>query len=134
MPASEYGMPSRSGGGNVATILVALVFVLAILLPIAAQSRQQREERRRAACIATLKKVTQAKIAWQEDTRASCDDEPTVTQLLPYLKKVGLDNMPTCPSSGEYHLGTVENEPTCDFDTKINGVHITHVVPSPLTN
>ncbi len=130
--ASEYGIPSRKGEGSAMVITLVLVLVLAILVPIVAGPVQQREQQRKTICIANLKKVTHAKIAWQENTSASCDDEPTEKQLLPYLAHEGLDTMPTCPSGGEYHLGTVENEPTCDFSTTVAGARITHAV-EPLT-
>ena len=90
-------------------IVVAIIALLAsIAIPNLVEARKKTQ---RAACIGNLKTIEGAKATWSLEMRKSDADVPTDADLFGPGKTIR--RKPECPSSGNYDLKAVSEEPTC---------------------
>lgn len=95
--------------------LVEIMIVVAIIGLLAAIAIpnfvKARDTARTNACIANLKQIDGAKQIWALEANQGDNATPGWTNLVSdYLKKT-----PECPAGGNYNIGTVGTEPTCNI-------------------
>ncbi len=99
--------------------LIIVVMLIALLVALAVPMvNRPRENARTSICVHNLRQIVSAKEVWALEKGKSGDDEPTPTELAPYLKN-NIRKI-VCPSGGEdatfessYVVGTVSEHPTC---------------------
>jgi prepilin-type N-terminal cleavage/methylation domain-containing protein len=90
-------------------IVVAIIGLLAALaIPNLVRARQSSQK---SVCIANLKQVEYAIITWALENKKKGTDAVDATELYGVGKYI--QNVPTCPASGTYTLGTVADRPIC---------------------
>lgn len=75
------------------------------------QDRARAKEAHARTCQQNLKLLDAVKQQWAIDFHKSARDIPTPGDLCPTY----LQQLPNCPDGGAYHLGAVENDPTCSY-------------------
>ena len=96
-------------------ILIALVFLLfaGISIPGAIPARSASQK---AACIANLRTIRDAKAEWAKAKNKLPTDFPTASDL--YGTNGFLRDEPLCPRGGKYTIGSIRRNPTCSFSDK----------------
>jgi hypothetical protein len=72
------------------------------------------------SCMAVMKKIDGAKVAWMMDHHKTTNDVPTWQDLVGpngYLRTT-----PRCPHGGTYNLGTLSEPATCSIRPATNGL------------
>jgi hypothetical protein len=103
---------TTSSGGREALVslsVVPLAMTAAIAIPSSAKSRQQAQ---RAACIANLRQMDQAKALWSTENNRPDGDAVTAADLKTMLPN---GRLPVCPQGGRYTLGAVGAKPACSL-------------------
>jgi hypothetical protein len=103
---------TTSSGGREALVslsVVPLAMTAAIAIPSFAKSRQQAQ---RAACIANLRQMDQAKALWSTENNRPDGDAVTAADLKTMLPN---GRLPVCPQGGRYTLGAVGAKPACSL-------------------
>jgi hypothetical protein len=78
-----------------------------------------RRSAQRAACIANLKQIREAKIQWAEANHKLPAEIPTEADLCGTNGVAGiLREFPACPGGGIYTIGGLRQNPTCSFSDK----------------
>lgn len=96
------------------TILI-IAAIAAIAIPSFIGARERSQAR---ACSGQLRQIKYAKEAWAMDTKQPVTSVAVLNDLYPtYLK-----DMPECPASGVYTIGSVNTDPICSVGGK-------HVLP-----
>ena len=107
-------------------IVVAIIGLLAaIAIPNFVRARTTSQKN---ACINNLRQIDGAKQQWALETKQGDNAQPQYSDIKGYLK-----NQVVCPSGGtsfadSYHLGTVQEKPTCIK------VPTTHMLPLDTAN
>ena len=98
---------------NVAVMPLAIVpgMLAGIAIPNFVKARTVSQQN---ACINNLRQLDAAKQQWALENNKKAGDEPTKENLLPYLR-----GWPNCPQGGEYHIGTVGENPTCSIPNHV---------------
>lgn len=95
--------------------IMIVVLIIGILLAIAVPNFiKARESSRTKACVANLKQIDSAKEQWAMDNKKDSSDTPAwgdLTGAAGYIK-----SQPECPSGGDYTIGAISTNPTCDGD------------------
>ena len=92
-------------------IVVAIIGLLAtIAIPNFVKARSSAQEK---ACINNLRQIDGAIQLWATETKQADNAQVDYSQISSYMK-----NQVVCPSGGHtfsdsYHLGTVQDKPTC---------------------
>lgn len=68
---------------------------------------------RRNACIAYLKMIDGAKATWALENKKTNSDIPSATEL--YGATAYIRDVPMCPQSGKYVIGSVQQKPRCSI-------------------
>lgn len=104
----------RRGSSKVLFVigLVWAALYLAIALPGLSRGRPMAQ---RNACIANLKRLTQAKSQWAKQAKQESIAIPDPSDLAPLLNG-GV--IPACPLGGTYTLGPVNEPPRCTHAAK----------------
>jgi prepilin-type N-terminal cleavage/methylation domain-containing protein len=94
--------------------IMIVVLIIGILLMIAVpQFMMARENSRQKSCISNLSEIDDAKTQWATETGQDDTATPTSTQLAPTYMKV----FPSCPTTGTYTIGAVNQDATCSYQT-----------------
>ena len=94
-------------------IVVAIIGLLAAFaVPNFVNARQTTQMR---GCISNLKLIDAAKTQWALEKNKGGDATPTEDDLKPYIKLNSAGNIPGCPASGTYTIGSVNEHPTCSY-------------------
>ena len=100
--------PNRHGFTLVEIMIVVLI--IGILLAIAVPNFvKARENARVKTCIAQLQRIESGKEQWAMEMKKATGDAPAIGDLVPDYIKGGQ----TCPSGGNYDLGSVGTKATC---------------------
>jgi len=94
--------------------IVATVSVVALIVAFVAMPHFQKEGRRvkANACATNLMIIEKVKSLWAFGEGKSADDVPAWDGLVPeYVQKT-----PSCPSGGEYTIGSIDEKPTCTIE------------------
>ena len=91
--------------------IMIVVLIIGILLAIAVPNFiRARETSRTKTCVANLRQIEAGKEQWAMETKAASDAAVVEGDLTPnYIK-----NWPDCPSGGDYTIGNVDEDPSCD--------------------
>lgn len=90
-------------------IVVAIIGLLAaIAIPNFSKARSTAQ---RNACINNLRQIDGAKELWATENRKSDGDVPSDADVAAYIKG---NAMPLCPANGQYTVGPISKNPTCD--------------------
>ena len=104
----------RSLTGFTLVEIVATVSVVALIVAFVAMPHFQKEGRRvkANACATNLIIIEKIKSLRVLREGKSADDVPTWDELVPeYVQKT-----PSCPSGGEYKIGSINKKPTCTVE------------------
>lgn len=101
---------SRSGFTLVEIMIVVAIIGLlaAIAIPNFSKARSTAQ---RNACINNLRQIDGAKELWATENRKTEGDVPTEADVGAYIKG---NAMPICPGNGQYTIGPIGQDPTCD--------------------
>jgi hypothetical protein len=105
-------------GWAAACLFLAVVQVTLIVLPWILPPKVVSS---RSACVANLEAIQRLKLEWSKSKGKSPDDTPTIQDL--FGTNNGPNWMPSCPSGGEYRIGSVKEKPTCSLGPPV------HVMP-----
>ena len=101
----------RERGFTLVEIMI-VVLIICILLAIAVPSFMNARERSRAnACRANLRQIQAAKEQWAMATNQRATATPAWDDLVPTF----MQQQPSCPSGGNYTIGNMSTNPTCDI-------------------
>lgn len=94
--------------------IMIVVLIIGILLAIAIPNFLQSRSRANArSCIANLKQIDAAKEIFAQDQRLANGSTVQMSDLWPtYIRR---STQPLCPAGGTYTIGTIGQNPTCDF-------------------
>jgi hypothetical protein len=97
-------------------IVLIVVFVLFSVVPfitafIKPSIVKSREDSQRAACLANLKTIDQAKATWAQEKRKSNQDTPSDFDL--FGPGLYIETKPLCPAGGTYSIHAVGRKQTC---------------------
>lgn len=102
-------------------IVVAIIGLLAaIAIPNFVKARQTAQTN---ACINNLRIIDAAKQQWALETGAKSSASVSSTAITPYLGRGSNSQMPHEPLNGTYHIGTLNEVPSCSNVTATNGTH-----------
>lgn len=103
--------------------IMIVVLIIGILLAIAVPNFvQARDSSRARSCVSNLKQIDAAKQQWAMDNRQPGDAAVAEGDIMPdYIKAAAF---PTCPSSGDYTIGTVDEDPTCSLADTVDPPHV----------
>jgi len=91
-------------------IVVAIIGLLAaIAIPNFVKARTSSQ---RSACIANMKQMFGAKATWALENKKSNTDTPPDAELFGADKYIA--KKPECPAGGNYTIGQVDQDVTCD--------------------
>ena len=99
--------------------IMIVVLIIGILLAIAVPNFvKARETSRAKACVSNLKQIDSAKEQWAMDTRAA---DGAVGPAMAAIAGANLyiKATPSCPSNGNYTIGLIGTDPSCDIG--VNG-------------
>ena len=97
---------------------IALLFLLLAAISIRG-AIPARTAAQRAACIANLRALENAKAEWASANSKQPTDTPTEADLFGTNGVGGiLRHRPDCPRGGVYTIGAVGQNPTCTFSNK----------------
>lgn len=92
--------------------IVAAIVVIPMVMAIAVPNFvKARETARTTVCIANLRQIDAAKQQWADENKRQPTDQPTLTELAPYLK----GRLLKCPTGGVYKVNTVAEHTTCSI-------------------
>jgi hypothetical protein len=92
-----------------ATIAPAAI-AAAMVLPAVAKAKDRAQQ---ISCRNNLRIIELAKHQWAVDNNKGDSAVPTGSDLLSFLPK---EQMPACPSGGDYSINAVSEKPTCSHD------------------
>jgi len=101
---------------GIGVTLVSIPLVMTIAIPNFVKARDASMKN---ACLNNLREIEAAKEQWAMDHHKRATDQPTQSDLLPYLKN---HQWPQCPAEGTYTIGQGSVLPTCSVTN--------HVLPS----
>lgn len=116
----------RAAAGFTLVEIMIVIFIIGILISIAAPVFvQARESSRAKSCVSNLHEIESAKERWAMDTRAGTSATPDTSDLItPYLR-----TFPMCPQTNTaYQINNISTPPTCAIGTS-NGTNYKHVLP-----
>ena len=110
--------------GRLAFTLIEVMIVVAIIGLLAAIAIpnfvRSREHAQTNTCINNLRLIDATKQQWALEFRKVGSDEPTITELAPYLVRGVNGRLPACPSAAgntnfdsSYTINAVSNPPVC---------------------
>jgi len=65
------------------------------------------------SCLANLKQIDGAKMAWGDDHKKGPEETPTVSDLVGRTNYIWI--WPHCPAGGQYTIGKLKDPPACSF-------------------
>ena len=94
--------------------IMIVILIIGILLMIAVpQFMMARENSRQKSCLSNLTEINDAKEEWATATGQGDTAVPDSHALAPAYLKV----MPSCPTSGTYTIGAVNQNATCSYQS-----------------
>lgn len=105
---------SRGWRGFTLVEVMIVLGIITLLATIAVPNFvKARETSRARSCSKNLKTIEIAKETWMMENQRDRTDAPTAADLYGVGKYVR--NEPTCPSGGNYTIGSGDENPICDF-------------------
>ncbi len=110
-------MLRKTSGFTLIEIMV-VILIIALLISMALPNFfKAREKSRASTCRANLRMISTAKEQWAMDNRKTGNDTPQESDLVSVYIKGKDGKLPSCPSAGNYDIGSVNSWPTCSVGT-----------------